>query len=103
MTENSNEQIIQLSSFCKSLSNPTRIEIIKLIAQNKKMMVQEIIAVVPLAQSTVSEHLKVLREAQLVKVEIVGNKSYYSVRTKALEKAEKSLKKVLKSIIEQAK
>jgi len=93
------EQAELISNFCKALSNPARIEIIKLIARNKKMMVQEIIAIIPLAQSTVSEHIRILKNAQLLKVENVGSKSYYSIKNKSLEKGERNLRKFLKLVI----
>lgn len=99
MEENKNEQAELISNFCKALSNPIRVEILQLIAQNKKMMVQEMIAVIPLAQSTISEHLRILKNNQILKVENIGAKSYYSIKTKTIEKSEKSLKKLLKSIL----
>lgn len=62
-----------------ALSNPTRIDILRHVARHRHCGCKDITQVLPLAQSTVSQHLKVLIEAGLVIVETVPPRSRYQV------------------------
>lgn len=62
-----------------ALSNPVRINILRHIAQHRHCGCKEITDVLPLAQSTVSQHLKILIEAGIVVVETVPPRSRYQV------------------------
>ncbi len=68
-----------------ALSNPTRIDILRHIARHGQCGCKDITEVLPLAQSTVSQHLKVLIDAGIVVVEIVPPRSRYSVNGKLLK------------------
>ncbi|MGC1374989.1 MAG: metalloregulator ArsR/SmtB family transcription factor, partial [Anaerolineales bacterium] len=59
------------------LGNPLRFQIVEFVAANPVCVTNEIVKTTPLAQSTVSVHLKVLREAGLVKGEIEGPATCY--------------------------
>ncbi len=61
----------------KALGNPVRFDIMKTLAERRACITQEIVATTPLAQSTVSQHLKVLREAGLIRGEIEGPATCY--------------------------
>ena len=50
----------------KALSNPTRLGIIRYLRDNPQCITNDIVLATPLAQATVSQHLKVLREAGLI-------------------------------------
>ena len=64
----------------KALSDPTRVQILNLLAlAPEAMSVGEIVAAVGLAQSTVSQHLKILAEVRFVLVEAVGNARHYRI------------------------
>jgi DNA-binding transcriptional ArsR family regulator len=54
------------ADFAKAISHPARIEIMRLLAQNKWMICSEIVDQLPLTQPTVSQHLKKLRELNIV-------------------------------------
>jgi predicted transcriptional regulator len=56
----------------KALGNPIRFQIVEFLAQKKECITAEIVEATPLAQSTISQHLKVLREAGLIRGEIGG-------------------------------
>ncbi|OHD69584.1 MAG: transcriptional regulator [Spirochaetes bacterium RBG_16_49_21] len=76
-----NEYQINLAEFAKALSHPARIAILTQLAKKKTCICGEIVAVMPLAQSTVSQHLKELKNAGLINGEIDGPKSCYCINT----------------------
>jgi ArsR family transcriptional regulator len=61
----------------KALGNPVRFRIMQTLAERQTCITQEIVETTPLAQSTVSQHLKVLREAGLVDGETEGPATCY--------------------------
>jgi len=67
----------RLAKMLKALGNPLRFQIVEFLAANPVCVTNEIVKNTPLAQSTVSVHLKVLREAGLVKGEIEGPATCY--------------------------
>lgn len=76
----------QLAAYAKAMSHPARIAILKILAQKNSCICGEIVEVLPLAQSTVSQHLKELKEAGLVSGTVDGPRSCYCINRKALEK-----------------
>ncbi len=76
----------ELAAFAKAMSHPARIAILKLLAQRNKCVCGEIVDVLPLAQSTVSQHLKELKIACLITGVIDGPRSCYCINWKAFEK-----------------
>lgn len=62
-----------------ALSHPARLEILQHISRHRYCKCKEITDVLPLAQSTVSQHLKVLVEAELIICETVHPSSHYKV------------------------
>ena len=69
----------ELASFAKALSHPARIAILKTIAAKDTCICGEIVDVLPLAQSTVSQHLKELSKAGLIEGTVDGPKSCYCI------------------------
>jgi ArsR family transcriptional regulator len=67
----------RLAIMLKALGNPIRFQIVQTLAERQTCMTYEIVATTPLAQSTVSQHLKVLREAGLIRGEIEGPATCY--------------------------
>ena len=88
----------ELATFAKALSHPARILILKTLAKRNTCICGEIVDVLPLSQSTVSQHLKELLEAGIIKGEIEGVKSCYCIDWKKLNKNIKSLNKLLKNL-----
>ena len=70
------ENYQRLADFAKALSHPARVAILKTLA-GKSCICGEIVQVLPLAQSTVSQHLKELKRAGLITGEIDGPRSCY--------------------------
>lgn len=75
-----------LAAFAKALSHPARIAILKVLAQRNECICGEIVEILPLAQSTVSQHLKELKNAGLIEGSIDGPKSCYCINWKTFEK-----------------
>lgn len=75
-----------LAAFAKALSHPARIAILKALAQKNECLCGELVDVLPLAQSTVSQHLKELKNAGLISGETDGPRSCYCINWKAFEK-----------------
>jgi DNA-binding transcriptional ArsR family regulator len=78
-----------LAGFAKALAHPARIAILKKLANHNECICGEIVEVLPLAQSTVSQHLKALIEAGLIKGTIDGPKSCYCIHWEAFEQFKK--------------
>ena len=75
-----------LAAFAKALAHPARIAILKILAVQNECICGKIVDVLPLAQSTVSQHLKELKNAGLIKGTIDGPKSCYCINWEAFEK-----------------
>ncbi len=75
-----------LAAFAKALSHPARIAILKVLAQHNECICGEIVEILPLAQSTVSQHLKELVNAGLIDGTIDGPRSCYCINWKTFEK-----------------
>ncbi len=56
----------RLAQMMKALGNPTRLWIVRYLTENPHCITNDIVVITPLAQATVSQHLKVLREAGLI-------------------------------------
>jgi len=67
----------RLSMMLKALGNPVRFLIVQILAEKRTCINGEIVEFTTLAQSTVSQHLKVLREAGLIKGEVDGPATCY--------------------------
>lgn len=74
-----------LADFAKVLSHPARIAILKVLAQKGVCICGEIVEVLPLAQSTVSQHLKDMKAAGIITGEVEGTKSCYCIDWNALK------------------
>jgi len=75
-----------LAEFAKALAHPARIAILKVLAQRNECICGELVDVLPLAQSTVSQHLKELKKAGLITGTVDGPRSCYCINWKAFEK-----------------
>lgn len=82
-------RIVTLARYAKALSHPARIAILETLAKKATCICGEIVEVLPLAQSTVSQHLKELKEAGLITGEISGLNSCYCLNPKAVRELEK--------------
>lgn len=67
----------RLARMLKALGNPVRFQIVEFLASRTSCITGDIVQNTPLAQSTVSQHLKVLREAGLIQGETEGPATCY--------------------------
>ena len=65
------------AAVAKALAHPARIQILRLLAGQSECRGADVFAELPLAQSTVSEHLRVLKDAGLVTAHPVGTANVY--------------------------
>ena len=79
------ESMIRLARYSKALSHPARIAILEKLAERETCICGEIVDGLPLAQSTVSQHLKELKSAGLVRGKIDGLKSCYCLDPKGVK------------------
>lgn len=73
----SGEEQERLGQMFKALGNPVRFDILKFLITHPGCITGEIVEYLPLAQSTVSQHLKVLRQAGWIRGEIEGPATCY--------------------------
>lgn len=73
-----------LAAMAKALGHPARVRIVRILLAKDACICGEIVEQVPLAQSTVSQHLKILRDAGLIRGEIDGPHTCYCVNHLAL-------------------
>ncbi|MEV0134324.1 metalloregulator ArsR/SmtB family transcription factor [Dactylosporangium sp. NPDC050688] len=72
----------EYASWFRALADPSRVQIVEYLArQGRPLSVGELVAAVGLAQSTVSQHLKILTEVRFVLVEAVGTARHYRINT----------------------
>jgi ArsR family transcriptional regulator len=84
----------ELAAFAKAIAHPTRVRILRMLAQKEARMCSHIVDELPLAQSTVSEHLRILRSAGLVQASEHGPRVGYCIVPSAL----KRLKALLEAV-----
>ena len=68
-----------IAEICKALGHPTRMQIMILLWKKNNRTCGEIVAQIPLAQSTISKHLLELKKADLLTVKNQGKKTIYSI------------------------
>ncbi len=74
----------QIAAIARALSHPTRVQIVHQFLACTPHIVQEIVGESDLAQSTVSEHLRILREADVLFVRTDGPRHWYCLRRSVL-------------------
>ncbi len=76
----------ELAALTKALGHPARVQILRLLTHRVSCVCGEIVDQLPLAQSTVSQHLKVLKDAGLVRGEIDGPRICYCLEPRTLRR-----------------
>jgi len=75
----------ELSILCKALAHPVRVQILHLLLARRSLC-GDLVEALPVAQSTVSEHLRILKEAGLVQDEADGPRRHYCINQRLLER-----------------
>ncbi|MBK7883351.1 MAG: winged helix-turn-helix transcriptional regulator [Chitinophagaceae bacterium] len=84
----------RVAKYAKALSHPARVAILKLLIQKQACICGDIVNELPLSQSTVSQHLKELKEAGLIKGDIEGAKVCYCIDEKEWNTAKNLLNEI---------
>jgi len=76
----------ELARLARALGHPARVAIVRMLARQGECVCGRIVDVLPLAQATVSQHLKVLKEAGIIRGEVDGPRVCYCIDPKALQR-----------------
>ena len=75
----------ELSVLCKALAHPARVQILQILLE-RRCLCGDVVNALPLAQSTVSEHLRILKDVGLIQDEADGPRRAYCVNQRLLER-----------------
>ncbi len=89
-----------LAKVYRALGHPARLAIVEALAARNRACCGEIVDWLPLAQSTVSQHLQVLKETGLLNCETKGRSCHYCLNTEMLAKAAKSSEGFMDRVLE---
>ncbi len=85
---------VEFSALARALSHPARLSILRILLSGEVHTCGDIVKVLPIAQPTVSQHLKELRLVGLIKYEIQPPRVLYSINRQRFQKLEKMWGKV---------
>lgn len=74
---------------CKALSHPARLKIVEHLKEVDQCICGKIVDILPLSQSTVSQHLKILKKANLILGEVDGPRTCYCLNKEAFDQFKK--------------
>ena len=84
-TEYFTDEQNKIAGICKALGHPARIAIIEHLMKVNACICGDLVNELPLAQPTISQHLKELKNVELIKGEIEGNSICYCLNEKTFE------------------
>lgn len=80
-----NKKQVRMAEFAKALAHPARIAILEILAESDMCICGDITEQLPLAQSTVSQHLKALKSAGIITGNIDGVKTCYCLDNESID------------------
>jgi DNA-binding transcriptional ArsR family regulator len=92
---------LDAARMCKALGHPARIGILRQLLREERCICGRIVEVLPLAQSTVSQHLKVLKDAGLISGEVEGPRTCYCADRQRLTALATALSALLSPCLEE--
>jgi DNA-binding transcriptional ArsR family regulator len=81
----------KIAAYAKALAHPARVAILQVLIKKQNCICGDIVDELPLSQSTVSQHLKELKESGIIKGDIEGTKVCYCIDVKEWENAKSYL------------
>ena len=75
-----------LAALAKAIGHPARVQILRILVRRPTCVCGDIVEELPLAQSTVSQHLKVLKEVGLIRGEVDGPRVCYCIEPRTLRR-----------------
>ena len=97
-TEHFTDEQNQLATIAKALGHPARIAIIEYLMKVNECICGDIVNELPLAQPTVSQHLKELKNAGIIKGNIEGNSICYCIDEKTIEVLNTYFSKIIHTV-----
>ncbi|SDM35110.1 ArsR/SmtB family transcription factor [Chryseobacterium taihuense] len=97
-TEHFTEQQNKMANIAKALGHPARIAIIEYLLRVNECICGDIVNELPLAQPTVSQHLKELKNAGIIKGNIEGNSVCYCIDEKTIEIFNSYFSKIIETV-----
>jgi ArsR family transcriptional regulator len=76
----------EVALLAKAVGHPARVRVLRMLAVRKSCICGDIVEQIDLAQSTVSQHLKVLKEAGLIRGDIEGASTCYCLNQRGLKR-----------------
>ena len=76
----------ELAKLAKAIGHPARVRILRMLSRKEARVCSQIVDELPLAQSTVSEHLRILKDARLVRSSQDGPRIGYCINYETLRK-----------------
>jgi ArsR family transcriptional regulator len=74
----------RLATLAKALGHPTRVRLVRILAERGACVTGQLVEALPLAQSTVSEHLKILKDAGIVQGDLDTDRPHYCLDPRVL-------------------
>lgn len=96
--ENFSNDILKLAEIAKALAHPARIKILQILTQKNMCITGELVGLLPIAQSTVSQHLNELKRVGIIKGETEGPKTCYCIDNKNMEEVKNKFTKLFTTI-----
>lgn len=90
--------LVRLAALAKALSHPGRLRILEVIAERRSCLCGEIVAELPLAQPTVSQHLRELKRVGLIQGEIEGPRTCYCLDPTVLTEARQAFDRLFAGV-----
>lgn len=76
----------ELAALAKAIGHPARVQILRILVRRNACVCGDIVEELPLAQSTVSQHLKVLKDTGLIRGDVDGPRVCYCIEPRALRR-----------------
>jgi ArsR family transcriptional regulator len=76
----------ELAALGKAIGHPIRVQILRILVRRTACICGDIVEELPVAQSTVSQHLKILKEAGLIRGEVAGPRICYCIEPRVLRR-----------------
>ncbi|MCX5741091.1 MAG: metalloregulator ArsR/SmtB family transcription factor [Proteobacteria bacterium] len=76
----------ELAALAKALGHPARVQILRILVRRNACVCGDIVDELPLAQSTVSQHLKILKDAGIIRGDVDGPRVCYCIEPRALRR-----------------
>ncbi len=93
-TESFHQSDQEIAEVAKALSHPARVMILRILNHRNSCITSEIVDELPLSQSTVSQHLKELKQVGLIKGEIEGPRTCYCLDEAVVSKTKSMFSKL---------